>query len=109
MHKTNIVTYPAVFIAEQDDSYTVVFPDVADAVTGGQDLGESLVNATTTLGRFLVNQQADLPQASTMTQLQHRYPTDFVQLVAVDLAKVTPQSLWEHRDEVDVRAFDLTR
>ena len=96
MTKTTIVTYPAVFLADEGDGYTVVFPDVTDAVTGGRTLGESLINAETTLGRFLVNHQTQLPKASTMTELAHRYPADFIQFVAVDLSQVTPQP-WQHQ------------
>ena len=70
MTKTNIVTYPAVFVANDDDSYTVTFPDVNAATTTGQDLGESLINATTVLGRYLQDHQNSLPDATTMTQLQ---------------------------------------
>ncbi|CAJ1225108.1 type II toxin-antitoxin system HicB family antitoxin [Levilactobacillus zymae] len=102
MKKTSIVTYPAVFIADDADGYTVIFPDIADAVTGGRDLGESLVNATATLGRFLVDHQSNLPVASTMTQLTHRYPADFIQFVAVDLNNVATQPV-----ETDVNVAPL--
>ena len=85
MKKTTIVTYPAVFVADEAEGYTVVFPDVPDVMAGGQSLGESLVNATDALGRFLYTQQANLPGASTITELEHRYPADFIQFVAADL------------------------
>jgi len=85
MKKTTIVTYPAVFVADEAEGYTVVFPDVPDVMAGGQSLGESLVNATDVLGRFLYTQQANLPSASTITELEHRYPADFIQFVAADL------------------------
>lgn len=98
MIKTNIVTYPAVFVANDDDSYTVTFPDVNAATTTGQDLGESLINATTVLGRYLQDHQNSLPDATTMTQLQHQYPTDFIQFVAVDLCDVPQRALPEDAD-----------
>lgn len=108
MNNSTIVTYPAVLAANEDDGYTVIFPDIADAVTGGRSLGESLFNAEITLGRFLVNHQEALPQASTMTSLAHRYPTDFIQFVAVDLNQVKPQP-WQHRlAGIDIRPMNFT-
>ncbi|GEO69279.1 type II toxin-antitoxin system HicB family antitoxin [Levilactobacillus acidifarinae] len=106
MKKTSIVTYPAVLIADDADGYTVIFPDIADAVTGGQDLGESLVNATATLGRFLVNYHGTLPVPSTMTELTHRYPADFIQFVAVDLANVATQPV---ETGVSIHSLDLAK
>lgn len=88
MSKTNIVTYPVVLAANAAEGYTAIFPDVTAATTSGDSLGESLVNATTALGHTLRNRQDDLPTASTMTELAHRYPTDFIQFVAVDLSNV---------------------
>ncbi|WP_239072106.1 type II toxin-antitoxin system HicB family antitoxin [Levilactobacillus brevis] len=50
MTKSNIVTYPAVFHDNEVGGYTVTFPDIEDATTSGQTLGESLVNAAIVLG-----------------------------------------------------------
>lgn len=40
MTKSSIVTYPAVFHDNEVGGYTVTFPDIEDATTSGQTLGE---------------------------------------------------------------------
>ncbi|AJA80837.1 type II toxin-antitoxin system HicB family antitoxin [Levilactobacillus brevis] len=45
MTKANIVTYPAVFHDNEAGGYIVTFPDIEEAMTSGQTLGESLVNS----------------------------------------------------------------
>lgn len=98
MDKSNIVTYPAVFFADEADGYTVAFPDIDQAHTRGASLGASLVNATTVLGRALRNRPDQLPAATTLTELTHRYPSEFIQFVAVDLEHVPEQALPEDDD-----------
>ena len=102
MTNPNIVTYPAVFTATEDDGYFVTFPDIDRATTSGQSLGESLVNATTVLGRALKNHRDDLPVATTLTELTHQHPTEFIQFVAVDLDHAPEQSLPEDTDQIRV-------
>lgn len=74
MTKANIVTYPAVFHDNEAGGYIVTFPDIEEAMTSGQTLGESLVNATTVLGQTLHHHPMVLPTATTITELMHQYP-----------------------------------
>ena len=97
MTKSNIVTYPAVFHDNEVGGYTVTFPDIEDATTSGQTLGESLVNAAIVLGQTL----HDLPSATTITELMHQYPMAFIQFVAVDLNQVIESAV--PTDQVDLQ------
>ncbi|ABJ64052.1 type II toxin-antitoxin system HicB family antitoxin [Levilactobacillus brevis] len=101
MTKSNIVTYPAVFHDNEVGGYTVTFPDIEDATTSGQTLGESLVNAAIVLGQTLHDQPTVLPSATTITELMHQYPMAFIQFVAVDLNQVIARAV--PTDQVDLQ------
>ncbi|GEA99613.1 type II toxin-antitoxin system HicB family antitoxin [Levilactobacillus brevis] len=101
MTKSNIVTYPAVFHDNEVGGYTVTFPDIEDATTSGQTLGESLVNAAIVLGQTLHDQPTVLPSATTITELMHQYPMAFIQFVAVDLNQVIESAV--PTDQVDLQ------
>lgn len=103
MTKANIVTYPAVFHDNEAGGYIVTFPDIEEAKTSGQTLGESLVNATTVLGQTLHHHPMVLPTATTITELMHQYPMAFIQFVAVDLDQVI-----EHAVPTDQADLQLT-
>ncbi|TGD19813.1 type II toxin-antitoxin system HicB family antitoxin [Levilactobacillus suantsaiihabitans] len=87
MAKEKIVVYPAVFIKDAETAtFTVVFPDVSGAISQADSLGEAMVKAEEVLGLMLYD-EPNLPEASSLAEVQRTHPKDTVQWVAVDLVK----------------------
>lgn len=83
-----IVIYPAIFQLETEPGYenyyNVSFPDVPSANTYGVGLKEATQHAWESLGLNLYDEK-NLPEPSTLEDVQKQHPDSTVQYVLVDL------------------------
>lgn len=92
--------YPAIFYKENDGKYTVVFPDLDNLATGGDNLTDAVSMAVDCLASHLYSEKKDghcWPAASSPEQLNPKtiaesfgyteYDSAMVNLVSVDVAE----------------------
>lgn len=80
--------YPAVFYPEEDGRYSVVFPDLNDLATYGDDLCDALAMAQDACGQYLFTSLKDgeqLPPATPIKDVLKDEESAFVNLVGVRL------------------------
>lgn len=80
--------YPAVFYPEEDGRYSVVFPDLNELATFGDDLTDALAMAQEACGQYLFTSLQDgekLPVPSAVEAVEKDDPAALVNLVLVDL------------------------
>lgn len=79
--------FPAIFTPE-DDGYTILFPDVPNCFTEGNDLTEAMDNANDVLCMMLYDLERrgmDIPAASSVADIQqHITGNEFVTLISCD-------------------------
>lgn len=59
--------YPAIFHKNDDNSYTVIFPDLQGCITEGKSLGESMKMAQSAVSQWLEyskEKKLEIPQPS---------------------------------------------
>lgn len=80
---------------EKDGSYIFVqFPDIPEAITQGDSNEQAYEMAGEVLGLVLA-EKAEYPVASSIEDIQKRYPDKAVALVGVDLAAYR----WKYRSQ----------
>jgi predicted RNase H-like HicB family nuclease len=88
MSNKNYVIYPAVFEREDDaeykDVYNVSFPDVPGCFTFGEGIDDAMYMAQDALGLMLYD-EANLPKASPIEDIQKNNPDKLVNYVGVNL------------------------
>jgi len=80
--------YPAVFYPEGDGKFLVIFPDLNDLATCGDDLTEALAMAEDACGLYLFTALRDgdpIPEATPIEQVEKDDEKAFVNMVLVDL------------------------
>jgi len=80
--------YPAVFYPEEDGKFSVIFPDLNDLATCGDDLTEALAMAEDACGLYLFTALRDgdpIPEATPIEQVEKDDEKAFVNMVLVDL------------------------
>ena len=83
MEKAQIIVYPAIFSPE-NNTYNVTFPDVAEAITFGEDIPEDVIMAQSALGLALY-EQTQMPPASSPKDIHLKSDEDFVVMISLDL------------------------
>ncbi|CAI3305055.1 type II toxin-antitoxin system HicB family antitoxin [Enterococcus cecorum] len=83
MEKAQIIVYPAIFSPE-NNTYNVTFPDVAEAITFGEDIPEAVIMAQSALGLALY-EQTQIPPASSPKDIHLKSDEDFVVMISLDL------------------------
>ncbi|HEM9634185.1 TPA: type II toxin-antitoxin system HicB family antitoxin [Streptococcus agalactiae] len=78
-----MLIYPAIFTPD-DDYIMVTFPDIPEAITQGKDSTEAYEMAVEVLG-FALEDYADYPQPSTVTNLKEQYPNGNIALIGIDM------------------------
>lgn len=81
--------YPAIFHPEEEGGYWVTFPDVPEAVTGGQSTQETYQMAIDCLGLCLTTREDEgeiLPTPSEISSIELNQG-DHVVMVQIDLLK----------------------
>lgn len=79
-----MLVYPAVF-KKGEKEYTVLFPDVPEAITQGKSIEEAYQMAEEVLGLALEN-QIKFPSASSVEDIQRQFPNHIVALIGFDLS-----------------------
>lgn len=83
MEKAQIIVYPAIFSPE-NNTYNVTFPDVAEAITFGEDIPEDVIMAQSALGLALY-ERTQIPPASSPKDIHLKSDEDFVVMISLDL------------------------
>ncbi len=81
-------TYPAYFYKEEDGRYSVIFPDLNDLATYGDDLADAFAMAQEACGQYLFNAMHDgekVPTPTPMDKLKKDDEAEIVNMVFVDL------------------------
>jgi len=66
MEKAQTIVYPAIFSPE-NNTYNVTFPDIAEAITFGEDIPEAVIMAQSALGLALYERTQIPPHQKTFT------------------------------------------
>ena len=80
--------YPAIFYPETDGKYSVIFPDLNDLATYGNNLADAFVMAQEACGQYLFTSLKDgesLPNPTTINAVKSDDPTAFINLICVNL------------------------
>ncbi len=82
--------YPAVFYKEEDGRYSVVFPDLNDLATFGDDLADAFAMAQEACGQYLFTALQDgekLPNPTAIDKVEKDEDAAFVNLISVNLSE----------------------
>ncbi len=82
--------YPAVFYKEEDGRYSVVFPDLNDLATFGDDLADAFTMAQEACGQYLFTALQDgekLPKPTAIDKVKKDEDAAFVNLISVNLSE----------------------
>lgn len=80
-----MLIYPAVFTHDNEtNSIGVLFPDVPEAITFGNDLKHAYEMAVEVLG-FALEDYTDYPKASSVSDLKEQYPDSDIALIGIDM------------------------
>ena len=80
--------YPAVFYPEPDGRFSVIFPDLNDLATYGDNLADAFSMAQDACGQYLFTSLRDgeaLPTPTPLESVEKDDPSAFVNLVGVNL------------------------
>jgi predicted RNase H-like HicB family nuclease len=79
--------YPAILHANEDDSYTVTFPDLPGCISEGKSLGNALFMAQSALAQwieYLADKKLKIPAASIINEVETG-DGEFVNLIRTDV------------------------
>ena len=81
--------YPAIFMREEKDEYSVIFPDLEGCVTCGDNLEHALSMAEEALGLYLVSlEERKLPAANPSDPAEIKTENnDFVSLISTSMER----------------------
>ena len=80
--------YPAIFSQNNDGSYTVTYPDLPGCITEGKSLKDALSmsqKALTQWLEYLQDKKSEIPQASSVYQIEIDTHHEFVNMVCADM------------------------
>lgn len=79
--------YPAIFYPETDEKYSVIFPDLNNLATYGDNLADAFVMAQEACGQYLFTSLRDgesLPNPTAINAVKSDDPTAFINLICVN-------------------------
>jgi predicted RNase H-like HicB family nuclease len=79
--------YPAIFHQNEDESYTVIYPDLPGCISEGKNLGNALYMAQSALTqwiRYLADKKQAIPQASPVEDVKTSNG-EFVNLIRAEV------------------------
>jgi len=79
--------YPAVFHRNDDNSYTIIYPDLPGCISEGKTLGNAMYMAQSALTQwigYLADKKQEIPNASRVEQVQVS-DGDFVNLIRAEV------------------------
>ena len=80
--------YPAIFYPEDDGRFSVIFPDLNDLATFGDDLADAFAMAQKACGQYLFSSLRDgdiLPTPTPIEMVEKDEDTAFINLICVNL------------------------
>lgn len=80
--------YPAIFYPEDDGRYSVIFPDLNDLATYGDNLADAFSMAKEACGQYLFTSLRDgekIPEPTPITNVIKDEEEAFINIVCVDL------------------------
>lgn len=80
--------YPAVFYPEEDGRYSVIFPDLNDLATYGDNLADAFAMAQEACGQYLFTSLQDgekVPASTPISEVKMEEEADLVNLICVNL------------------------
>ena len=83
--------YPAIFYPESDGKYSVIFPDLNDLATFGDNLADAFAMAQEACGQYLFTSLRDgesLPVPTPMNAVKSDDPTAFINFIHVQLCSM---------------------
>jgi predicted RNase H-like HicB family nuclease len=81
--------YPAIFHENDDDSYTITFPDLPGCISEGKSLGNALYMAQSALTQwleYLSDKKNEIPEASALMETIAN-DNEFINLVRADIKR----------------------
>ena len=79
--------YPAIFHKNDDESYTVVYPDLPGCISEGKTLGNAMYMAQSALTQwigYLTDKKQEIPIASSIHEVKTS-SSEFVNLICADV------------------------
>ena len=79
--------YPAIFHQNDDQSYTIIYPDLPGCISEGKTLGNAMYMAQSALTQwigYLMDKKQEIPGASPVGQVQTS-DGDFVNLIRTEV------------------------
>ena len=80
--------YPAIFYPEEDGRYSVIFPDLNDLATYGDNLADAFAMAQEACGQYLFTSLRDgekIPVSTPITEVKKEEESALVNLICVNL------------------------
>jgi len=65
--------YPAIFHKNEDESYTIVYPDLPGCISEGKTLGNAMYMAQSALTQwigYLADKKQEIPKASSVEEVK---------------------------------------
>lgn len=85
-----VCVYPAIFYPEDKGGYSVIFPDLNDLATQGDDLAEALTMAEDACGLYLftaIREKEPIPTPSKLEDIVKDEEQAFINLIRLDLTE----------------------
>ena len=79
--------YPAIFHKNEDESYTVVYPNLPGCISEGKTLGNAMYMAQSALTQwigYLADEKQDIPKSSSVEKVKAS-AGEFVNLIRADV------------------------
>jgi len=79
--------YPAVFHKNEDESYTIVYPDLPGCISEGKTLGNAMYMAQSALTQwigYLADKKQEIPKASSVQEVKTS-TGEFVNFIRADV------------------------
>ena len=79
--------YPAIFHKNDDESYTIVYPDLPGCISEGKTLGNAMYMAQSALTQwigYLTDKKQEIPKASSVQEVKTS-ADEFVNLIRADV------------------------
>ncbi len=77
--------YPAIFHKNEEETYTITFPDLPGCISEGKNVGNAICMAQSALTQwmeYLIDKKQDIPQATHDIKVG---PCEFINLVRADV------------------------
>ena len=87
MDNNTMIIYPAIFKLEENQIYSVRFPDLDGCFSQGNTLEEAFINSQEALAIYFYEKKGDVRKASKIFDINHSSSESILQLVAVDLSR----------------------